>query len=120
MDVRIQVGDYVRHFKRETLSEEAKEIPMYLYRVLAIAKHTETGEELVIYQAQYNDKQVYARPKDMFLSEVDKEKYPDIKQKYRLEKASPLEVALCVSKNCKSMDALASLVSFVNGLDHEI
>ena len=29
MDVRIQVGDYVRHFKRETLSEEAKEIPMY-------------------------------------------------------------------------------------------
>ena len=79
----ICVGDIVRHFKREWVSPDTSE---YLYKVLAFAQHTETGEQLVIYQALYAPFKVCARPYAMFMSEVDRKKYPDIRQKYRFEK----------------------------------
>lgn len=79
----ICVGDIVQHFKREWVSADTSE---YLYKVLAFAQHTETGERLVIYQALYAPFKVCARPYAMFMSEVDREKYPDIRQKYRFEK----------------------------------
>lgn len=86
---RLEEGMIVRHFKRELV--ENKDSLDYLYLILGFAKHTETGEKLVIYQALYGEGEIYARPYDMFMGKVDKEKYPNIKQEYRLEEASEEE-----------------------------
>lgn len=56
-----------------------------LYLVEDIAINTENGEDLVIYRALYDECKLYARPLSMFLSKVDKEKYPNVKQRYRFE-----------------------------------
>ena len=77
-------GTIVKHFKRE-MNNIPPDDPMYLYKVIGLAPHTETGEDMVVYEALYGDHHTYARPFDMFVSEVDHEKYPMVKQKYRLE-----------------------------------
>lgn len=81
----IRIGDIVQHFKREWVAAGTSE---YLYKVLAFAQHTETGEKLVIYQGLYAPFKTCARPYGMFMSEVDREKYPNIKQRYRFEKVN--------------------------------
>ena len=79
MSRQIQIGGAYRHFKGFTA------------KIITIATHTETGESLVVYECSGkavnsgHKNGIYARPLEMFLSEVDREKYPDVKQKYRFE-----------------------------------
>ena len=72
MNEHLRTGVY-RHFK-------GKE-----YRVLSKAENTETGETMVVYKALYGEFKVYVRPYEMFMSKVDKIKYPNIEQEYRFE-----------------------------------
>lgn len=87
-DREFHPGDIVKHFKRELIDESEMTANKYLYQIVGIATHSETREKLVIYQALYGDFRLYARPFEMFMGEVDHEKYPDVRQKYRFEKVA--------------------------------
>ena len=86
MDIRFKPGDIVQHFKCEMLNDEERNTKKYLYEIIGVATHSETRESMMVYRPLYDDGGMYVRPLDMFLSEVDQEKYPDVKQKYRFEK----------------------------------
>ena len=69
----IKIHGVYRHFKGNC------------YLVEELARDSETDETVVVYRKLYGDGSLWVRPLDMFLSEVDHEKYPDVEQKYRFE-----------------------------------
>lgn len=73
MQRTLQLGRVYRHFKGD------------YYLAEALASDSETGRPFVVYRKLYGDGSLWLRPLDMFLSPVDKEKYPDVAQEYRFE-----------------------------------
>ncbi len=69
----VKINGIYKHFKGD------------YYLVVDIANHSETKEQYVVYRGLYGDGKLWIRPLDMFLSEVDHGKYPDVKQTYRFE-----------------------------------
>lgn len=70
---QIKINGIYRHFKGD------------YYLLVDVAKHSETGEDYVVYRKLYEDCALWVRPLDMFLEEVDREKYPEVKQQYRFQ-----------------------------------
>lgn len=69
----LKINGVYKHFKGD------------YYLVEDVATHSETKEKYVVYRALYGTNELYIRPMDMFLSEVDRVKYPNVEQKYRFE-----------------------------------
>lgn len=70
---RLKINGVYRNFKGD------------YYLLTDVATHSETKEKYVVYRGLYGNNELYIRPFDMFFSEVDKEKYPEVKQQYRFE-----------------------------------
>lgn len=73
MEKRLKINGIYKHFKGD------------YYILEDVATHSETKEKFIVYRALYGNNELYIRPYDMFLSEVDRVKYPDVEQKYRFE-----------------------------------
>jgi len=71
--MQVEINRVYKHFKGN------------YYIVCDFAIDSETNEKLVIYRALYGGGQLYARPYNMFISKVDKEKYPNVEQEYRFQ-----------------------------------
>lgn len=81
-------GDVVSHFKRDFVTDEERRNNAYLYKIVGVARlvgDDDAEQDVMVYQALYGDFKTYARPMDMFMSEVDRNKYPQVEQKYRFE-----------------------------------
>ena len=79
---RLRPGDIVQHFKRELLADPGE---TYLYQIVSWARHSESDERYVVYRALYGTQETWVRPYAMFMGEVDRQKYPQVRQRWRFE-----------------------------------
>ena len=96
-----QPQEMYRHFKGN------------IYQIRCLAKHSETDEILVIYQAMYGDFQIYARELSSFMEELSRERYPDAAQKYRFELISDMESSSGKSENINSPEEASDMADGV-------
>ena len=82
-------SNIVKHFKHKESSDDPLN---YIYEILGVSAHSENHDELFITYRSLKHHKVWVRPYDMFMSEVDHEKYPDVKQKYRFESVTKEEL----------------------------
>ena len=87
-----------------------------LYKIITLAVHSETEEQMVVYQGLYGDFPIYCRPLSMFVSKVDHEKYPEVMQKYRFEK---IEDAPVENKTVDQMTVEEKMMAFFDTEDLE-
>lgn len=114
LDRTFKPGDYFKHFKG------------HLCQFVGWAMHTETEEELAVYECISNGRRkMYVRPKEMFLSNVDRDKYPDVEQEYRmvkvyLEKKSASSVLSAITFTTETaLSALNSVRGFLHSYNPE-
>ena len=89
-----QPNEIYKHFKGK------------LYRIVTLAIHTETKEEMVVYQALYGEYQIFVRPLAMFMEPVDREKYPKVQQKMRFERVEEIVLIENQPKQYENENAL--------------
>lgn len=72
--MEVVVGGIYHHFKGHN------------YRVLALAKHSETLEKMVVYQNIEDSTKIWVRPYSLFVEKVNHQQYPEVQQKMRFER----------------------------------
>ena len=87
-----------------------------IYQIRCLAKHSETGEMMVVYQAMYDTFQIYVRPLAMFMEEVDVEKYPDARQQYRFELLQDSELVSGSQAAEETISGLQAVEETISGL----
>ena len=107
-DRNIKAGDIVCHFKSSLHPED--DVKKYLYMILGLAHHSETGEDMVVYQSLSNKGKICVRPYNMFMSVVDKDKYPAATATYRFEKIKTDDSSI----NKASQDIVAAMTLLNN------
>lgn len=84
-----------------------------LYKIITLASHSETGEQMVVYQGLYGDFPIYCRPLSMFVSEVDHEKYPEVSQRLRFERVEKV-ITVDTGVNMREMLENQQILTDVN------